>query len=555
EARDLKHNFVSPQTSTYLGLMFATALCVLLVACANVANLLLSQMASRHREIAVRAALGAGRRRLLVHVLAECFLIALAATGIGLVLAKFGGDLVMDTLAAAGDGAAWFLDVGIDARLVVYSLVIACVTTLLAGLAPALRAAGEAMQEGLREGGKGGGTNGGFARFSRGLVVAEVAISCVLLIGAGASVRSLRTMMDSDIGTDTPAAQLLTGRIGLFPQAYPTGAEQVAVFERIVERLAAEPGVRAATAASILPGSMAAGSQVAAYGEDYANNEFPDVYYGSVGDGFARTYGIELVAGRFFDARDTAASEKVTVVDVRFAERLFPGRDPLGQRIKLNPQAAESEWRTIVGVVANLSIQHLEGDPAPTVLTPLRQDPVRFVTVAVHLDGDVTAFGPRLAEIVREVDADTPVYWVRTHARALEMSRVGPMVLANIFGIFGIVGLVLAGAGLYGVLSFGVAQRTREIGLRRAIGAESSDIVRAITTRSAWQVGLGLAIGLALGVPWSMLLAREELGVAAIDPLIFGSVIATIALAALLSSLVPARRALGVEPIQALRWE
>jgi putative ABC transport system permease protein len=202
-----------------------------------------------------------------------------------------------------------------------------------------------------------------------------------------------------------------------------------------------------------------------------------------------------------------------------------------------------------------MHLESLDNDKRPTVLTPLRQDPMRFVSIAVHVDGDANAFAPRLAEIVREVDGDTPVYWVRTLERAIVVGRIGHTVLANIFGVFGIVGLVLAGAGLYGVLSFAVAQRTREIGLRRAVGAESRDIVRAVTSRSAWQVGLGLAIGIALGVPWSMVLANEELGVSAFDPLLFGLVIGTMALAAAVSSLVPARRALGVEPMEALRWE
>lgn len=556
-ARPLARMFVSEQTHAYMWLMLAAAFCVLLVACANVANLLLSQVSRRSREIALRRSLGAGRGRLILITLSECLLLSGLACVLGIVVAQLAGDWVMRAFEAAGDGAAWYVRLQADAVYFTGAIVFVLLSSVLAGLLPALRATRGNTSAELRGNGALSGSDGGFARFSRALVVAEIAFCCVLLIGAGATVRSLEAMVDADTGTLHSPERILTGRIGLFPADFPTGAEQVALFERVASALQAEPQVASATVSSVLPGALSGATQVEVKGAEQPQGAWPLAENGDVDDGFADTYGLKLLSGRLFDGRDQADSTPVVVIDAELAQQLFGRRDPLGQQLRLSPGDDISPWRTIVGVVAPLQLRSHDDDALPALLSPMRQRPVRFASPAVRLkEGiDPLSFAPRLAEIVRSINADTPVYWTRTQARAIEMERIGPSILAHIFGGFGLIGLLLAGAGLYGVLSFHVSQRTQEIGLRRAIGAGTAQIVRAVTARSGWQVALGLLIGCTLGVPWAMLLSSQSLGVQAIDPVVFGSVLLTLVFAALLACWLPTRRALAVPPLQALRME
>jgi hypothetical protein len=279
-----------------------------------------------------------------------------------------------------------------------------------------------------------------------------------------------------------------------------------------------------------------------------------EVARAAIDDGFAATYGLRAISGRLPDARDTADSLPVAAVDQRFAERYWPGQDPLQRRFKLGQDPA-APWITVVGVVRNLTLEDVDDDPQPSVLLPMRQAPVRFATIAVRLDGDAAAFAPRLAELAREIDPDTPLYWVRTLDAALAADRVGDRFLTRLFGVFGLVGLLLAGAGLFGVLAQVVQARTREIGVRRAIGATGRQVVSAVAGDSARLVVIGLALGVGLGLPWAMLLAQTSLGLDPFDPLIFGSVIALVAVAGVVSVLVPTRRALGIAPSEALRSE
>jgi putative ABC transport system permease protein len=302
---------------------------------------------------------------------------------------------------------------------------------------------------------------------------------------------------------------------------------------------------------------MAGGANVLVEGaEGPAEGELPFAYYGAVDDAFFATYGVRLRAGRLFDERDRADAEVPSViVDATAAERLFAGRDPIGQRIKAEPSDPDSRWGMVVGVVEAMHLEDVDDDRESTILVPFRQEPERFVTIAAHVQGDAAAFGPRLAEIVRSVDADTPVYWLRTQERAVAMGRSGPDLMAKIFGTFGLLGLVLAAAGLYGVLAFSVEQRTREIGLRRAIGASERGVLRTIVARSVWQVAIGLAIGVALGIPWANVMASQFTEVDASSVLLFPLVGALIAIVALVAAVVPARRALRVDPMVALRHE
>lgn len=549
-AQPAAHRFVNPHTRTIVSVLLVAALSVLLVACANVANLQLAQLSRRSRELALRAAIGAGRGRLLAALLAETLVLSLVATALALAIAHWAGVQAMRTFVEAGDSPAYWIDFALTPRVAAFGIAIAVLSTVAAGLVPGLRASGFELHRTIVDNGRAGA---GASRVARGLIVAQVAFSCVLLIGAGMAWRQLDARSRHDLGIDAPAAALLTARIGIFPEQYPTGAEQVAFFERIGERVRAEPGVHAATVAETMPGLMSGHSEVLIEGRD-PNAPREEVARAAIDDGFAATYGLRAIAGRLPDARDRADSLPVAVVDQRFADRYWPGQDPLQRRFKLGQDPA-SPWTTVVGVVRNLTLEDVDDDPQPSVLLPMRQAPVRFATIAVRLDGDAAAFAPRLAELAREIDPDTPLYWVRTLDAALAADRVGDRFLTLLFGVFGLVGLLLAGAGLFGVLAQVVQARTREIGVRRAIGASGRQVVSVVAGDSARLVLIGLALGLGLGLPWAMLLAQTSLGLDPFDPLIFGSVGALVLLAGVVAVLLPTRRALGIAPSEALRSE
>lgn len=549
-AQPAAYRFVNPHTRTIASILLLAALSVLLVACANVANLQLALLSQRSRELALRAAIGAGRLRLMTALLTETLVLSAVATVIALVIAHWAGVYAMRMFVEAGDGPAYWIDFAMTPRVTLFGVGIAVLATVASGLMPGLRASGFELHRTMNEHGRAGG---GASRIARSLIIAQVAFSCVLLIGAGMAWRQLDARSHADLGLDTPATALLTARIGIFPEQYPGAIEQAAFFERIGTRLRAEPGVYAATVAETMPGLMSGHTEVMIEGQD-PEAKRDEVARAAIDDGFGATYGLRTLSGRLPDARDTADSLPVAAVDQRFADRYWPGLDPLQRRFKLGQDPA-SPWITVIGVVRNLTLEDIDDDPQPSVLLPMRQSPVRFATVAVKTAGAAAAFAPRLADIVREVDADTPVYWVRTLDSALAADRVGDRFLTRLFGVFGAVGLLLAGAGLFGVLAQVVHARTREIGVRRAIGANARQVVSAVAGDSVRLVLIGLVLGVGLGVPWAMLLAQTSLGLNPFDPLIFGSVIALVALAGAVSVLVPTRRALGIAPSEALRSE
>ena len=552
----LSHRFVNDITRRMIWMMFSAGLLVLLLACANVANLQLAQVLTRRRELAVRSALGAGRMRLLRDLLAESLLMSLVATAIGVGLTVLGSEWVVRSMTANQNLPAYFISFDYNLRDALFALVVAFATCLLAGLVPALRAAGTDVQEALRDGSK-GSQGGVFARISRALVVGEIALTVVLLVGAAMFISAINGMLKMDFGSDTPPQQILTGRIGLFPQQHPTPADQFAFFDRVVEALRADPQVLAATAGTALPGSQSSGEEgVRAEGaEEPASGDIrADV--GLVDAQFSEVFGLELLSGRLIDTRDRADTLPVALIDTELADRLWPGRDALGQRLRVDPNAAESQMLTVIGVVQRLQLGEVDDRRWPTLLRPLAQAPVRFATVSVRVRGeDALAFAPRLSEIVRSVHADTPVYWNRTQADAIQQGRAGPVLLTQIFSGVGALALLLAASGLYGVLAFSVAQRTREIGIRRAIGAGNVGVIGMVARRIAWQVALGLGIGVALGLPWSAVLADPVFNTRGYDPLIFGTVVGTILLVAVIASVAPLRRALHVDPLIALRQE
>jgi putative ABC transport system permease protein len=544
--------FVNPQTRGILFVMLITAFSVLLLACANVANLQLGSLAARSREFAVRAAIGAGRGRIIMGVLCESLVMALIATVIALGIADAAGVWTIEYFSNAGDSPGYWFDFRVDARVAAMGGVVALLTTAMAGVLPALRASGFALSRALNDSGQSG--EGRFSRVGKGLIISQIALSCLLLIGAGMTWRGLQARSSFDLGIDEAPASLLTARVAIFPEQYPTPAEQEKFFASVVEKLRADSNVIAATAAEALPGSISGGAGVIIEGQEDPEQDL-DVFRSAVDDYFATTYGIRILSGRFFDARDQQTSQPVVVVDQRFVDHFWPGQDALNRRVKLDAQNPESQWATIVGVIRPLQLEDIDDDPAPTVLVPMRQAPVRFASIAVRTRGEPMAFAPRIAEVVRAVNPDTPVYWLRTLEQVLKLDGAGDRFLALVFGIFGLVGLLLAAAGLYGVLAQSITRRTREIGVRRAIGAETGQVARHVAAGAARLVLIGMVVGLGLGVPWARMLSSKAVQLPSFDPLVFALVAISVLLAAFVAVLVPARRAIRIDPMQALRYE
>jgi putative ABC transport system permease protein len=546
----LSYQIINRGTRAVFNVMLIAVLLVLLVACANAANLMLSRTLARRQELAVRSALGASRSRLAVHLLAQSMLLAGLAAAIALPLGWVAADWVDKIFRSAEEGPPHWMHFDLDGRMVAFTVLAALLTGLLTGILPALRA-GSRDSAVLRDDSR-SVAGGSFARISRGLVIGEIAVSCVLLVAAGVMVKGMSNFETDDFGIRTD--HLLTARIGLSETKFPQGAEQIALFERLEEKLRSEPEIIDAGVGTTLPGLISSSRRVLREGAG-ADDAQTVVYSGRIDDQFASTYELTLEEGRFFNASDRADSPPVAVVDQTFADKLGGGGSVLGRRFRLDPDNPDGPTFTVVGVIRRIQLDDLDDPVRPALLLPLRQDPERYVSLAIRTRGEPLAFAPRLNEILRELDPDTPAYWVRTYDQVIREATFAEWVLARMFLVFGGISLFLAGAGVYGVIAFNVRQRTREIGVRRALGAPGRNVLRSLLARGAWQIGLGLVLGLLMAWPFARALVGSLNGFDADNPKVYGLVVGVLVLAALIAILVPARRALHVDPLVALRHE
>lgn len=545
-------------TRNMLPVLFAAVSMVLLIACANAANLLLTRTLGRSRELALRVALGASRQHLIARVLAESLLLSLIALAVALLLAHVGVRWQIAMMRQSEYFPQW-LRFDIDTTLVLFVFGAALFTAIIAGILPALRAGDMAVASRLGEGASGSG-DGAFARMSRILVIGEVALSCALLVCVGTLVRGFRTLDHADLGINT--GHLLSARVALFTNTYPTAADQLRLYERLADRLRADPDVVDASVGSVLPGTyFNRAYDLLPSGVVPGDGELPNVFAAATDAHFPGAYGARLEQGRFFDSRDHADSERVAVVDRNFATR-FGGAEPvLGRRFRLDPRDPDGATVTVVGVIGALTLDTTGIAGQPALLMPLSQNVFRIASVAVRTRGAALDFAPRLNAIMHEVDADTPLYWVRDYPAVIASMTVGERSFAKSFGIFGIVALGLATAGLYGVMAFGVDRRTREIGVRRALGAQGRQVLRDVFGRSLLQLGMGLVLGVAAGIAFVRLLSASLLDspslriIASADPLAVLVALGVLVAAAVLATLIPARRALRVDPMVSLRHE
>jgi putative ABC transport system permease protein len=541
------HAALVESTHERLWLLAGVVALVLLVACANVANLLLARASAREREVSVRAALGAGRAQLMRQFLVESGMLALAGGTVGLLLALWGMDLLrvlvpVEVLPAEA------------LRLQPHVLAIAgglsLLTSVLFGLVPALRAAradGRGALGGLR-GGR-GATGQGRARAA--LVVAQVALALVPLVGAGLMLRTLHSLYSVPLGFEPRGVAIADVFVPV--EKYQDAPAQRRVLASVLERVRALPGIQSAGLASTVPLWGRTGmAPVLLPGEPESVAETRELsQFRSASDGYFATLGMPLKEGRALEATDTASTTPVAVVNETFARRHFPGRSALGQRVKL---AVDDEvFREVVGVVGDVHHDSVEEAPPSEVYLPVGQFEVLYMLLAVRSTQGLEVLAPMLRQELRAVDPDLPLVQVRTMVDLVDASLGPTQVMGSLLAAIAVLGLVLAGVGLYGVLAYSVSQRTRELGIRIALGATNGRLMWLVVGQGIRLAALGVVLGLVGAAVLARSLAGLLHGVEAFDVFTFGAVPLLLAAVALLASWLPARRALRVPPSEALR--
>src|SRR5262245_47015547 len=525
---------------------------VLLIACANVANLMFSRSVVRQKEMGIRTAIGANRWRLIRQLLAESVLLACLAGVAGSLLAKWSGYLLSRMPMGAGDMPIRVDKDSWDWRVFAFTFVVSVIAGVMAGLAPALRATRFDLQSTLKEGG--GALLASSKHFFRSaLVVSQVAICVVVLIAGGLFVRSLQQVADAKLGFRTDHLLLASLDLGL--QGYDE-ARQRQFHRQLLDRLKELPGVRSASLASNVPfGYDFEIAQIAPEEKAGDKDSFMTAHANYVTPEYLTTVGGAVLSGRDFTQFDSEASMKVAIINATMAERLWPGQDALGRRFKWG---ADSDFWQVVGVARNARYVMIGEEPRPFFYAPLAQRHASPVTLHLWTNGDPAAGAPAVRDVLRQMDADLPIYNVRTMEEHLNDSAFAVMPLrfgAVLAGAQGLLGLLLAAMGLYGVVSYVVSQRTREIGVRVALGARRFDILRLVVRDGFRLTLIGLAIGLLISLGFTAILTKVLYGLTPAATPVFVAVIVLLAGVAVLACYLPARRATKVDPMVALRCE
>ncbi len=548
----LRENMVQLIRPALLVLVAAVA-AVLLIACLNVANLLLVRMASRERELALRTALGASRGRLVRQVLTESVLLSLGGGLLGLLLAVWG---VHALVALGGNKIPRADSIAVDWKALAFTLGVAVGTGLLFGLIPALQSSGGHLHASLKEGGRAvaGGARGRLAR--QALVLSEVAVALVLLVAAGLLIKSFSRLHSLDPGFRSQG--VLTVALAPAELRYHEPKRQIAFYRALLARVAQLPGVDQAGTAYPLPLSsdrmilnFAAGDRPFPRPQDApaANVRF-------VSPGFFRTLGVRLLKGRVFDDHDTDATTPVAVINRTLADKLWPGGDALNKRLTLDdPHDKDVRWMTVVGVVGDVRHLSLDRDPGDEIYTAQLQSPQLNSTLVVHTAGDPRTLATPIRRVVQDLDHDLPVDQAQTMDEVVAASLASNRFNTVLLGLFAGLALVLAAVGVYGVVSYTVDQRTHEIGIRMALGAHRDDVLGLVLRQGMILVLIGLGLGLAVAFAATRQLASLVYGVSTNDPWTFAIVALVLAAVALAANFLPARRATRIDPLIALRQE
>lgn len=524
---------------------------VLLIACANVANLQLARAAGRSREIAVRVALGASPTALVRQLLTESMLLALAGGALGLLLATWG---VPALLSLNSNNLPPSSDIGLDGRVLLFALVVSLVTGLLFGLTPAIRVARTSLQETLKEGGRGSAGDRGSLTLRRGLVVATVALALTLLVGAGLMIRSFARLVGVDPGFRPD--HVLTFNLGLPAARYPNDTVRVAQFARFSDEIAALPGVQAVGSTSVLPfgGGWSTSSFSIEGFQPPANTPGPWGDIRNVSPTYLPAMGVVLKRGRQLDPSDNARAPLVAVVDEEMVNRYWPKVDPIGKRLTFNNLTDSSiTWITVVGVVEHTMHEGLDGDRRIQLYLPLAQNATGFQSFVVRTTSDPMAQVTPIKTALKRLDPDLPISAINQMENLIEQSTGSRRFSMVLLGIFSSLAALLAAIGLYGVMSFTVTQRSKELGVRLALGAHPGDVLRLVLRQGMLLVAIGVTLGLLSALLLTRVLRTMLFNVSTTDPLTFASIALLLVGVTLIATWLPARRATRVDPVVVLR--
>jgi putative ABC transport system permease protein len=524
---------------------------VLLIACANVANLLLARATVRQKEVAIRTALGASRGRLIRQMLTESVLLSLAGGGLGLLLAVWGVYFLIAFLGAQIPG---YIKPDIDTRVLGFTLLVSLVTGIVFGLAPALQASKPWLNELLKEGSRGSTGGARRHRIRRALVVTEVALALMLLIGAGLMLRSFQRLQAFNLGFEVE--DVLTVRMNL-PRSY-TPQQAAAFHQQLIERVQGLPGAQSVGLASDVPldGNTSA-TMLPIEGLAPPDDDIR-VYVHTISPNFFAALGVPLLRGRDFGIQDNEQAPRAIIISDSMARRLWPDQDAIGKRVSTTrAQSGNRVWDQVVGVVGDVKYRTLIRDQNkdPDIYLPLSQNPGRALALAVRAQGDPSALVSAIRGQVQSLDPNLPVFNVATMQQRVRDNTAGARFSTLLLGVFACVAMLLAVVGIYGVMAYSVTQRTHEIGIRMALGARRQDVLRMVVGEGMALVGVGVGVGLMGAFATTRVLESQLYSVSATDPITFSLVSLLLAGVALGASYVPARRATKVDPMVALRYE
>ena len=547
------HTHLVGETGPMLLLLFGAVSFVLLIACANVANLLLASAATRQKEIAIRTALGASRLRVVQQLLTESLMLALAGGGAGLLLALWGVALLTKLLPLDFPRLG---EIRLDWRVVAFTFVASVLTGLLFGLAPALQISKADVQESLKESGRGTSSSRRHNRLRSLLIVGEVALSVVLLVGAGLLFRSFLQLQS--VNTGFTSEQVLTLQLSPAGANYRTDADYISFYDKTLQRISAIPGVAAVGAINTLP--LRKGPQAGFRIEGrppLTIDKWPSGNYRCVSTDYFRAMSIPVVQGRAFNDRDTQNAPLVAMINQALAAREFPGENPVGKRINLGSVDANNQpvWWEIVGVAADVRSIELREAAAPEFYLSALQDSFANMFVVVHTTVEPTGVAASVRAAAAEVDKSAAVSDVKTMDHIVSTAITQPRFNLFLLGLFSGIALLLSAAGIYGVTTYSVTQRTHEFGIRLALGAQVGDVLRMIVRQGMLLISAGIVIGLVASFALTRLLRTLLFGVSVTDPLTFVVITVLLGFVALVACYIPARRATKVDPLVALRYE
>ena len=548
------HQQVTGKIRPALLLLLGAVGLVLLIACANIINLMLVRSASRHKEIAVRAALGAGRRRLLRQLLTESITLSLIGGGAGIVLGSWGVQVL---LALNPIKLPQYNQIRIDLTVLVFTLAASTITGVLFGLAPAWQTLKVDLNSALKEGGRTTMADSRQRRLSSLLVIAETAMAMVLLIGAGLLLKSFAHLLDVQPGFVTE--NMLTMQIGLPNQGYQQPEKRIAFLRQLEANLAAAPEVKSVGFVTRLP-LLSAMNNITSFltieGREVPMASRPEIDFRRASTGYFQTMGIPLLAGRLVTEQDVTNNTGSVLINEAMAKRFWPGEDPIGKRISTaNAAGQQTQWQTIVGVVGSVRHLGLDVEPRPEIYYHTNTAPPFGPVVVLRTTGDPQRLISIVRAKVRELDRDVPISNVNTMEQLLAQSVAQRRFGMFLVGIFAALALVLAMIGIYGVVSYSVAQRTSEIGVRMALGASATDVLKMVLKNGMTLALIGVGLGLAAAFAATRLMASLLFEVKPTDIATFAIVSVGLILVALLACYLPARRAMKVDPLVALRYE